>query len=236
MGDIKESTAYLYRKTIELYILPHLGAIPLCTLKPHAIQVCYNELLRPTDKSVRPISAKTIKNVHGLLHKGLQQAVDNEYLHSNPTNACKLPKVMQAELQLPDEGLIGAFLKEIRGHPYEYLYTITLFTGLRESEVLGLTWDCVDLENGILTVKQQLRRGQEKGRGYYMSSTKNGKSRIVPLGTTVIEAFRLQSLQQEEWRKAAGELWTGNVDNMVFTNRVGGYRIERFIEGLSKDA
>lgn len=178
----------------------------------------------------------TIKNVHRLLHKGLQQAVDNEYLYSNPTNACKLPKVMQAELQLPDEGLIGAFLKEIRGHQYEYLYTITLFTGLRESEVLGLTWDCVDLENGILTVKRQLRRGQEKGRGYYMTSTKNGKSRIVPPGSTVIEAFRLQSLQQEEWRKTAGELWTGNVDNMVFTNRVGGYRIERFIEGLSKDA
>lgn len=229
LGDIKESTAYLYKKTIELYIVPHLGTIRLDNLKPHTIQVCYNELLKPKSKNAKAISAKTVKNVHGILHKGLQQAVENGFLSVNPTNACKLPKVERQELHLPDEAFIVNFLKEIRGHQYEQLYIITLFTGLREGEVLGLTWENVDLENGTLTVKQQLRRGQEKGRGYYISSTKNGKSRVIALSPTVIQAFRLQRCQQEQWRKNAAELWSGNADGMVFTNRVGQYLSYRTI-------
>ena len=222
-NDIKESTSYLYKRTIKLYVTPHLGEVRLDKLDSHMIQVCYNELLHPKDETVKPISPKTVKNVHGVLHKGLQQAVDNGYLSSNPTNACKLPKIERAELHLPDESLIAAFLKEIQGHQYEHLYTIALLTGLRESEVLGLTWESVDLDNGTLTVKQQLRRGQEKGRGYYISSTKNGKTRILALSPSVINAFKLQKLQQEEWRDDAGELWTGNKDGMVFTNRIGEY-------------
>lgn len=53
-------------------------------------------------------------------------------------------------------------VSEIRGHQHEYLYLIALFTGIRESEVLRLTWDCVDFKHCTLTVKQQLKKASKK--------------------------------------------------------------------------
>ena len=72
---IKASTAYLYKRTIDLYIVPHLGHIRLDALNAHAVQHFYNELAKPSKPDAAPLSAKSIKNIHGVLHKALKQAV-----------------------------------------------------------------------------------------------------------------------------------------------------------------
>ncbi len=216
LGSVKKSTAYLYERNVKLYIEPHLGSCRLDLLKPHTIQSFYNTL--QNDKGLSP---KTIKNIHGVMHKGMQQAVLNGYLRTNPTDACALPKVTKAELHPLDEETASAFLKEIVGHQYEYLYKIALFTGLRESEVLGLTWDCVDFDNGTLLVKQQLRRDQRKGGEFYFSTPKNGKVRQLTLAPSVVMLFRLQKLHQNSLRMEAGSLWIER--GLVFTNRIGNY-------------
>ena len=89
---------------------------------------------------------------------------------------------------------MAEFLKAIHGHPHEYLYQITLFTGLQEGEILGLTWDCLDFEHGTLLVKQQLRREQKKGGQYYFSPPKNNKSRVLALAPSVLRLFKLQKI------------------------------------------
>lgn len=53
-----------------------------------------------------------------------------------------------------DEAQIAKFLKAIQGHPNEYLYQTALFMGLRQGEVLGLTWDCVAFKHETIRVKQ----------------------------------------------------------------------------------
>lgn len=86
---------------------------------------------------------KTIRNVHGILHKALQQAVSNGYIKANPANHCILPRPVRRKLQPLDEGMIAAFLKAIQGHQFEELFTVTLFTGMREGEALacyGIAW------------------------------------------------------------------------------------------------
>lgn len=221
LGDVKKSTAYLYTRNVEQYIVPHLGAVKLSALSAPMVQVFYNDLLKPEKQGVNPLSAKTIKNVHGVLHKALQQAVQMGYLRVNPSDACKLPRVVKKEIQPLDEVQLADFLKEIQGHPHEYLYKITVFTGMREGEVLGLTWDCIDFEHGTLFIKQQLRREQKKGGGYYFSPPKNNKSRVLALAPSVIQLFRWQKLKQNGMRLQAGELWTEN--NLVFSNQTGGF-------------
>jgi len=42
---------------------------------------------------------------------------------------------------------------------------LTLFTGMRQSEVLGLSWDCVDFSKQSILVRRQLIRSKEKGGG-----------------------------------------------------------------------
>ena len=147
LENIKPSTAHLYRRSVELYLNPGLGAVKLCALKTQQIQAFYNGLLRPAKKTTAPLSPKTIKNVHGILHKALQQAVANGTLRQNPADACILPKITKKEMTVFDDDAATAFLRAIQGHVHELLYKATLFTGMREGELLGLTWDCIDFTN-----------------------------------------------------------------------------------------
>lgn len=219
--DVKASTKHLYMRTVSLYILPALGAVKLDALTPVMVQNFYNGLLNPEKGSGNPLSPKSIKNIHGVFHKALEQAVKVGYLSSNPSDACKLPRVVKKELQPLDTDQIAAFLKAIQGHPQEYLFKITLFTGLREGEVLGLTWDCIDFERSTLIVKQQVRREHFKGGKVYFSPPKNNKSRVLTLPRSVLELFRLQKEEQDSMRRMAGDAWTKS--NLVFTNPLGDF-------------
>ena len=218
---VKASTAYLYRRTIELYIDPHLGHIRLDALNAHAVQHFYNELAKPSKPDAAPLSAKSIKNIHGVLHKALKQSVLIGYLRTNPTEACILPRIIRKEMHPLEEDQVAVFLREVQGHPHEYLYKIALFTGLREGEVLGLMWDCVDFEKGTLLINKQLRRSQRKGGTYYFSPPKNNKSRTITPAPYVMKLLQAQKVQQARQRLMAGPAWEDS--GLVFTNEFGRY-------------
>lgn len=219
---VKPSTAYLYRRHIDMYIIPELGTIQLSALTAPTIQKFYNSLGKPRKNGKKPLAPKTIKGIHGVLHGALQKAVAIGYIRSNPSDACEIPRVVRKEIKPLDETQISAFLCAINGHVHEWAYKIALFTGLREGELLGLTWDCVDLDKGRLTVNKQLRREQEKGGQYYLSPPKNSKSRTLTLAPTVIGFFREQQAKQAEMQRNAGDAWK-NENNLVFSNKTGGY-------------
>lgn len=218
-GDVKPSTAYLYGRNIDQYIIPQLGAAKLEKLTPLQVQEFYNQMLKPDKEEVRALSAKTVRNVHGVLHKALEQAVQAGYIRSNPASTCKPPRAAKAEIRPLDADQVSAFLRALQGHPHEYLYQVTMFTGLRQGEVLGLTWDCLDMERGTLLVKQQLRREQKKGGKYYLAPSKNSKSRVLTLAPSVVRLFRLQKIKQNGMRVKSGELWQET--NLIFTNEIG---------------
>ena len=83
------------------------------------------------------LSPKTIRGLHGILHKALNQAAAIGYLRFNPADACNIPKVVRKELTPLDTEDIQKFLTEIRGNPFEILLSVTLFGRLREGEVLA---------------------------------------------------------------------------------------------------
>ena len=219
LTSVKPSTAYLYQRDLELYILPQLGRYRLDELTPTIIQKFYNRLLHPTQTIAKPLSPKTVKDIHGVLHQALEQAVQNGELEKNPSNACKLPKITKKEVKPLEETQVLSFLQLIEGHSHEYLYKITLFTGLREGEVLGLTWDCVDFKNGFLTIKQQLRKEQKKGGEYYFSTPKSGKARTLSISPSVVQLFRYQQQKQMLMKAECNDSWINT--NLVFTNKYG---------------
>ena len=223
LNNIKPRTVKIYENDIRLHIKPALGAIRLESLKTHTIQKFYNELTHGT-KGKHPLSPKTVKNIHGVLHHALNQAVANEMLRFNPANACTLPRIEKKELKPLDEENIKEFLKVIQGTRYEDIFLVTLFTGMREGEVLGLTWDCVDFEKGILLINKQIQLHQEKELkgAYTLTSPKNGKSRTIAAAPFVMKCLKRQKVKQTEWRLKAGEAW-GNPDGLVFTDEIGGH-------------
>lgn len=103
------------------------------------------------------LSPKTIKGLHCILHKALNQAVAIGYLRFNPADACNIPKVVRKELTPLDTEDIQKLLTEIRGNPFEILLSVTLFGGLREGEVLALSWHNIDFEYGTVLICQLQR-------------------------------------------------------------------------------
>lgn len=221
LGGVKASTAYLYKKNVELYIVPHLGNIKLEALNTHTVQHFYNQLVSPTDPAVNPLSAKTVKNIHGVFHKAMQQAVLIGYLRYNPADACILPWIERKKIKPFDDAQITAFLTAIQGNRFETLFILTLFTGMREGEVLGLTWDCIDFHTGIISVEKQMQLHQDKGsKGYELVSPKNGRSRTIAAAQTVLARLQQQCRWQMQQKLLLGSDWQ-NPEGLVFTNEFG---------------
>ena len=216
IGNVKPSTVKSYQDHVRLNINPYIGDVALSRLTPAMIQRMYNNLME--DKELSP---KTIKNIHGVLHRALNQAQMLGYIRVNPTGAVTLPRIEKAEIHpLDEEGLVK-FLKAIKGNPYELVFFVDLFTGLRQGEILGLTWDCVNFENGTLLINKQHRKRRDS-KEYEFSSLKNDKPRLLSPANGVMEALRKHKRIQEGWAEAAGSAWD-NADNLVFTTETGRY-------------
>ena len=219
-GSVKPRTLEIYKTDIRVHIKPALGAVRLEALTTQSIQAFYNALSKPTKDRPAGLSPKSVKNIHGVLHKALQQAVLIGCLRFNPTDACALPRREKKELTPFDDLQISAFLKAIHGSRYETLFTVTLFTGMREGEVLGLMWDCVDFEAGTITVNKQLQLHEAVGGGaYQLGSTKNGKGRSITPAASVMALLKRHRAAQAAQRLRAGKLWQDT--GFVFTDELG---------------
>ena len=218
LGNIKPWTAEKYKSVIRTHIKPALGAIRLDALSAPAVQHFYNESGKDRDGK-KGLAPKTVKNLHGVLHKALQQAVDVGYIRVNPTSSCKLPRVEKPEIEPLDSEQIALFMQAIKGHRYETLYLVTLFTGMRRGEVCGLQWDCVDFTHGTICVKRQLQKVPGERDKVELTSTKNGKGRTIVPAASVMALLKRHRAEQRAMRLRAGEAWQEN--NFVFCNELG---------------
>ena len=219
LGGVKPKTLVDYSNTIRTHIKPALGAVRLDALTAHAIQKFYNSLVKSADEGGKGLSPKTLRCVHGVFHKALQQAVMLGYIRANPTDACTLPRVVKKEIKPLDEGDTARFLAAIQGEYFETVFQVTLFTGLRRGEVLGLTWDCVDFAAGTILINKQLQPDTQDGRKYHLVPTKNGKGRVIVPAPSVMRLLRTHQRKQMEWRLRTGPAWTDT--GLVFTNELG---------------
>lgn len=209
LGAVKPSTVRNYRNSITNYIKPALGAVRLQELHPHAVQNFINGIDRVP---------ATILLVYRHFHHALQKAVDLDYIPRNPADRCVLPKVEQEEIKPLDDQQVAALLAAAKDTPMEQLVTVALFTGLRMSELLGLTWEVVDFNFGTVTVNKQL--------AYYYANTvfqspKSGKPRTITPAPAVMAALRRQKTKQLEAQLKAEPIWD-NPHRLVFTNETGG--------------
>jgi integrase len=134
--------------------------------------------------------------VHVLLHKALKQAVDDGLLPRNVTEAVKAPRQSRKEILALNPEQARAFLQTTRGDRLEALYVLAIHTGLRQSELLGLKWEDVDLEDKGLSVRRILsaegradlyhpEEQQEPQRATHARSRRNpARSQTTPIRRT----------------------------------------------------
>ena len=214
IGNVKPRTADSYRAIVRKHLIPTLGKVKLQKLTASYIQDVYNTLQRSGT------SPKTIKNVHGVLHSALEQAVLLSYIATNPSNPCKIPHIERPEISPMDDEMVSAFIKAIHDHKFESLYLVDLFTGMREGEILGLTWDCVDFKRNQICVKKQLQKERGGEGKYHLVSTKSNKSRVLTVAQSVMDILTEVKVRQERWQRLTEGAWENKM-NLVFTNELG---------------
>ena len=107
-----------------------------------------------------PLSAKTLRNIMNMVHKGLEHAVGRQLIYHNPADYVQLPKVMTPEMRVLTEDEISGFVSAMEGDSLQIALILMLFCGLRLGEACALTHDDVRCENGIyyLNISKSLNR------------------------------------------------------------------------------
>lgn len=212
-SSVKPHTYASYSTISRVHIKPNIGSVNLQKLNSTSIQLLYNKLGETK-------SPKTVRNIHGVLHEALNKAHKLGYIKRNPSEDCELQSVVKKEIVPLDESQIAAFIVAVKGHRYEAVYLVDLFSGMRQGEILGLPWSAVDFVNGTIAVKQQLQKEKKKGGKYYIASVKNDELRVIVPAPYVMQLLREHKRKQCEFQLKAGQLWS-NKDNLVFTNEIG---------------
>lgn len=186
------ATRKVYRQFLHSYIKPVWGNRPLREMRPVAVERWLDSL---------PHAPATRAKIRNLLSALFQHAIRQEWAENNPIRAVRVSakRLREPDILTPEEvNLLVAELPE----PCRTMALLAALTGLRVSEILGLQWQDVDLEEAVI----RLRRGVVNQE---ISDLKTaGSKRPLPIPAVLVEALT-------EWKKQTS---FGQPENWVFAS------------------
>ena len=189
-STVAPSTFECYSYISKTHLIPALGSIKLCNLRPQHLQRLY------ADKLQQGLSPRTVQLLHVTMHKALKNAIKTGLLSRNPIDLVDPPKVERHEMQTMTEEDISRFLNEARKGDYYSLFYIYLFTGIRRSEALALRWSDVDLLGCQLSINKTMQFLNNKVT-FKSPKTPNSR-RLVALSPSTCVVLRLHQRGTEQ--------------------------------------
>lgn len=134
----------------------------------------------------RGLGAKAIKNIHGILHRALSQAVRWELLVKNPADSVDLPKQTRAKINSATPEELRRLMSAIDDTGVWRLpILIAIATGMRRGEVLGLQWQDFLPEKSTIIVQRAL--SQLSDDNVIVKGTKTDRVRVVLINPSLVE-------------------------------------------------
>jgi len=201
-GRVKPSTFHSYRQNMEIHVLPVLGSKPLQQLTVMMLNALYARL-QSEGSGHGALSAKTVRYIHTIIHKALEDAVDAGLAAKNVADRAKPPRPSRRSTR--DVGSweapeLAQFLASVRGTRLEAVWRLAAMTGMRRGEVLGLRWADVDLGAARLSVRHAV---VAVAYDVIESTPKSHNARVIDLDSETVELLRAHQQQQtkerEEW-------------------------------------
>ncbi len=204
--NVRAGTLEGYGYTVNKHIIPGLGAIPVQKLTPEQLQAFY------TTKLAAGCGPRTVQLCHLRIAQALKMAVKLGLVSRNVANAVTPPRVEQHEMRTWTADQAQRFLAAASQSPYGPIWMLSLATGMRRGETLGLRWQDVDLTANTVSVVQAvgMLRGSPKVRPLKTKSSR----RTIAVPLPVIVALREHRARQNERRLALGVEW--NDHDLVF--------------------
>jgi integrase len=210
-GEVTSNTAANYAWAIRTHINPALGKCQLRKLRPADVA----SFLR--GKVDSGLSHNSVVRLRQVLVKALRHAEREGFVGRNVAALVPAPVGERPIGRSLTVAQARQLLRAVDGDRLEAAYATMLMIGLRPGEALGLAWEDVDLENGVLRVRRALRR---EGSRLVLVDPKTPRSRrTLALPSPVAEALREHRQHQREERVAAGPNWSDS--GLVFTTSRG---------------
>lgn len=207
-GERAERTIELYRSYFANHIGPELGRVQIQAVSVARIDRFISALRRKprAPKSSETLSAWTVHNVCGMLSKLFRYAHKRGYIAVNPLDRIR-DDLPAGKNKQPPRVLEADEVRRLIDHTpagYRAIVATAAYTGMRISEVLGLTWEDVDFESGEVHVRKQLGRGK-KGEPAKRTSLKTDAAKrtidLAPQLETMLRNHRATAFERGQARR-----------------------------------
>lgn len=212
--NVRTRTFEAYTQLATTHIYPSVGGYRLSRLTVQHVVTMMNDMVKE-----KGLSPSTAQRARAVLRICLKQAYTDQLVTRNVASLAKAPRSTATRKQPLTPEQTRRFMDTTRtaNHPHWSLFTLAACTGMRAGELYGLRWKDVDLDAGILHIRQTIIN--TKG-GWQFSDGKTRSSlRAVPLMPEAIDALRMQRKNQNITRLASGGTWADH--GLIFTNSRG---------------
>jgi integrase len=215
---VRPSTANSYERMIQLYVVPTIGDVKLAEVDGSMLNALYARLLTEGRTESRRrrgdgLSAKTVRNLHGMLSKACHDGVRWGRLVRNPCHAADPPRVQSPEMKAWTAEELRRFTAATSSHRWGGVWALMSTTGMRRGEILGLRWSDVDLANGTVTIRSTRIRF---GTTVDTSTPKTARGiRTISIGSATVAALKGWRRLQAEERLLVGAGWRNESDLVV---------------------
>ncbi|HEV2744683.1 MAG TPA: site-specific integrase, partial [Rubrobacter sp.] len=206
---VRQRTYERYESLVRVHIKPSVGRVKHKALTPAHVRALYRERL---DSGLAP---RTVLHVHRALSKALKQAHDDGLVPRNAAGPVKPPRPRKEGIRPLNPVQVRSLFEAAVGGRLEALHVLAVTAGLRRGELLGLKWEDVDLDAGMLQVRRTL--SEPKG-GYVFEAPKSGKGRNIRLTRRAAVALREHRRRQLEERMRDADFWRDH--GLVFPSTV----------------
>ena len=216
--NLAPSSYERYAECVRLHIVPALGQLRLGDLRPAHIVAAQRRWLESGGRGGRSLAPRTVLKLHRILREALQHAVRWQLVPVNAADAVQPPRAQRSEIAALTPDQARTLIDAARGDDMETPIITALYTGLRVGELLGLRWQDVTVETGMVRVVQSIRPA--RGGTFTIGPTKTHRSqRAVSIPRIVVTALTDHHRQQSAWRLALAGSWPDH--DLVFTDPLG---------------
>jgi integrase len=203
------------------YLSPELLAMPLADITPLHLSREWARLSQSgghhrKTKVPRPLKAKTVRNIAGLVSSAFSRAIRWGLVTVNPATNSEPPRVEKhIGVALTPAQQATVFAAASGPWCMEAFLHISAALGARRGEVLALRWS--DIVDGRAMISRSLTQTKE---GLRYKSTKSGKPRVVGLPESTLGVLQGHRRRQDEFRQQFGPDYRADLD-LIFANPDG---------------